>query len=283
MSAAPAGLVRGGVALESVSVRGRSTLVARGGSGPPLLYLHGLAGDMHASFQPSGWSPVLARLARQFSVLAPAHPGYPGSDGAASLDGVDDYAFHYADLLDVFGIDQAAVVGCSFGGWLATELAVRHPARVAKLALLDPLGVHGPGLVEPFFGAVAPRGVGGFGEARQLLFADPSSGPALVVLPDDMGETQQLRWYEGLAGAARLGWPAPQFQSRKLTSHLWRVGCPTLIVWGEHDRLVPPAHRRVWSDSIARCRTVTIAGAGHCLIAEHPHAVAAEVLAFLGS
>jgi pimeloyl-ACP methyl ester carboxylesterase len=270
------------LSLDTVSVRRRSTLVARGGSGPPLLYLHGMAGDIHASFAPVGWPPLLASLARQYEVIAPAHPGYAGTsfDG---LDDADDYAFHYADLLDVLKIGSAPVVGYSLGGWLAAELAIRHPARVSKLALVDPVGVRGPGPVSLFFGAVAPRGIGGFGEARRLLFADPESGPALVVLPDDMAEAQQLRWFEGLAGAARLGWEAPQFQSRKLTGHLWRITVPTLLMWGALDELVPPAHREVWSVSLrsGSVRTVTIQRAGHCLVAEHPHAVAADLVAFL--
>ena len=98
---------------------------------------------------------------------------------------------------------------------MAAELAVRRPERFARMVLIDPLGLSVTGESGPaFFGAVAPRGFGGFGEARRLLFAEPEGSSARAALPDDMARDQQLLWFGGLAGAARLGWTAPRSRIR---------------------------------------------------------------------
>jgi len=250
-------------------------------TGDPLLYLHGLAGDLHAPFTQAEGTPLLRALGEGFDVTAPPHPGYDGTpiDG---LGHVEDWAFHYVDLLDSLGLGEIDVIGHSIGGWLAAELAVRHPHRVRRLALVAPVGLHAPEHAGAlFFGAVAPRGLGGFGEARALLFADPESEAALTTLPDDMDTERQQRWFGGLIGAARLGWDAPQLANPKLASHLHRVSAPVLLVWGDQDRVVPVAQADAWQAGLSDSRLEIVQGAGHCVVMEQPDAVAAAVLGFL--
>jgi pimeloyl-ACP methyl ester carboxylesterase len=248
-----------------------------------LVYLHGLAGDLYTTAPDQAWPKFLTSLADGFSVVAPAHPGYDGGPPIDGFDTVEDYVFHYLDLLDELGRDPVVLVGFSLGGWLAAEIALRHPQRIGKLALISPLGMHVSG-VQPalFFGAVAPRGIGGMGEARSILFADGDSALANATLPDDMPPEHQLRWFQGLAGAARLGWQAPHFQSRKLRARLRRIEAATLLLWGESDRLVPMQHAQAWQEAIAGSTLVTIPGAGHCLPIEQPERTIEELLAFLG-
>jgi pimeloyl-ACP methyl ester carboxylesterase len=261
-------------------VAGRAVTVLRGGEGTPLLYLHGLC-DIHAATAGDQWSDFLGRLAAHFDIVAPALPGYNASTGLEDLDDVEDYVWHLSDLCDETGLGEIVVVGHSLGGWFAAELALRQPGLVRRLVLLDPLGVHVGGVeVPPFFGAVAPRGIGGMGEARRLLFSDPDGPAALAALPDAMTTEQQLLWFAGLAGAARLGWKAPHFQNRKLTERLGRIRVPTLVVRGRHDLLVPDEMARVWVASIPGARLSETADAGHCLPLERPD-VAAEVEGFL--
>ncbi len=276
------GLAGAPARLEILSVAGRQVTLTRGGAGRPVLYLHGLC-DLHSALDGRELTPFLAAMAATSAaeVLAPALPGYGGSSGLEDMHDVEDYVFHLTDLLDGFGADPLDVIGHCFGGWLAAELALRRPDRVRRLVLVAPLGLHVPGLeVPPAFGALAPRGVGGFAEARRLLFADPEGAAALAALPDGMGQDQQLRWFGGLAGAARLGWKAPHFQSRRLSARLGRITVPSLVLRGEQDLLVPEVAGRAWVEGIPVAEMAEVPDAGHALVLEWPE-VASEAAAFL--
>jgi pimeloyl-ACP methyl ester carboxylesterase len=264
----------------TLSVAGKEVTVLRGGAGDPVLYLHGLC-DMHANFDGTQWTTFLSRLCNRFAVVAPALPGYNGSTGALELDDVEDYVWHLVDVLDALELERVDVIAHSIGGWFGAELALRHPERLGKLVLLSPLGLYVPGLaIPPFFGAVAPRGVGGFGEARRLLFADPDGEAAIAALPDGMAEEQQLLWFAGLAGAARLGWKAPHFQSVKLAQRIGRIGVPALVVVGEQDLLVPQRAGEAWVAGMSSAQLSEVPDTGHCLALEWPQ-VADEVEGFL--
>ena len=271
---------RGDASFVAVHAGAHDVTVLRGGTGPPLLYLHGLC-DVHAVWRAEPWTAFLAQLATRRSVVAPALPGYHGTTGLEAIDDVEDVVWFLADVVGALGLGELDLVGHSLGGWFAAELALRRPELVRRLALVAPLGVHvHGGDAALFFGAVAPRGIGGMGEARRVLFGDPEGSEALSALPDAMTDEQQLQWYGGLAGAARLGWKAPHFQSRKLTSRLPRVTPPTLVVCGEVDALVTEEAVRTWVEGIPHSRLVEVPDAGHCLALESPH-VAAEVGGFL--
>ena len=191
--------------------------------------------------------------------------------------------WHLADTWAALGLGCVDVVGHSLGGWFAAELALRRPDLVAPSgAGVARSGCTCPGLdIPPFFGAVAPRGIGGAGEARRLLFADPDGAPALSALPDVMTTEQQLQWFGGLAGAARLGWKAPHFQSRKLTARLRRISVDTLVLRGAHDASCPPPPAGRGPTACLRRRLVEVPGAGHCVALETPD-TADDVEGFLG-
>jgi pimeloyl-ACP methyl ester carboxylesterase len=262
------------------SLGATTVALCRIGSGAPVVYLHGLC-DLHAAFAASDAPHFLKTLARDREVLAPALPGYNGSTGLDAIEDVEDASWHLADVFDALGVGAVDVVAHSLGAWYAAELALRHPDRVRTLVLLAPLGLHVPGAEIPsFFAAAAPRGIGGMAELRGLLFGRPDDDVAQHALPDVMDHEAQLRWFGGLAGAARLGWKAPHFQSRKLARHVARLTVPTLVLRGERDALVPDQVARAWAGSVPGARLVEVAEAGHCLPLERPDAADA-VLAFL--
>src|SRR5712692_2376127 len=112
-----------------------ATRVKVAGSGLPLVFLHGAYGLQ--------WDPFLDGLARSHKVYAPEHPGTtPGApDSLKPLDNVWDLVLYYYELLDALGLNAPAVVGHSFGGMVAAEIAATNPSRVSKLVLIDAIGL----------------------------------------------------------------------------------------------------------------------------------------------
>src|SRR5258705_7128503 len=157
----------------TVDVRGRKVAIAETGAGAPLVYLHGFA-DVHSVA--GDLLPFHLRLARHASVIAPAHPGCNGSDELQPCS-IDDVVFHYLELFDAIGLPRFDLVGHCAGGWIAAELAVRHPERVARLTLIGACGLFVPGepIGDVFMHAQPDRGTD-LSSLRAMLFADASSG-----------------------------------------------------------------------------------------------------------
>ena len=118
----------------TLSVSGVNLELVEGGAGRPLLFLH--AGE---GLRPN--LPWLQLLARHFHVLAPHHPGFGNSALPDWFATVDDLAYLYLDLAEQLDLKDAILVGASFGGWVAAEMAVRNTDRFARLALAAPLGI----------------------------------------------------------------------------------------------------------------------------------------------
>src|SRR5205085_7510461 len=114
---------------EMITVDGAAIRLLRGGSGEPVVFLHGAGGH-------SGWMAFLEELSQRFSVFAPEHPGFGQSDDPPWLDNVADLAYFYLDLFKALGLERAHLIGTSLGGWIAAELAVRDTARLASLTLV---------------------------------------------------------------------------------------------------------------------------------------------------
>ena len=118
---------------DRVSVGSATLEILRKGRGQPLLFLHSGHG-----IDPS--DAFLESLASKYRVIAPAHPGFGSSDLPAGITSVDDLAYFYLDFLEHEDLRDAILVGASFGGWLAAELAIKGTGRFSKLILLDPVG-----------------------------------------------------------------------------------------------------------------------------------------------
>ncbi len=106
-----------------------------GGSGPPLVYLHAAGGPI--------WDPFVEWLTESFTVYAPHHPG-TGETARDSIYGVEslwDLVLIYDEIFDALNLRSVPVIGTSFGGMMACELAAHRPDRISKLILLDPIGL----------------------------------------------------------------------------------------------------------------------------------------------
>ena len=172
------------------------------------------------------------------------------------------------------GLERVDVVGLSLGGWLAAELALRHPGRVHRLVLVDAAGTRVPGVVREDLFMASPA------KARQLLFADPSSALAAELVPDVPAPERLEAALRGREAAARLLWN-PHVQYRKLTSRLGRIKAPTLVVWGAQDRVLPLALGETYQRGIPGATLTTIEGCGHLPPLEAPERFAHIVLDFL--
>ncbi|WP_028923364.1 alpha/beta fold hydrolase [Pseudonocardia acaciae] len=234
------------------------------GTGEPVLFLHGAGGLM--------WDPFLEALAAGHTVYAVEHPGAGESDALTHLPGIWELVLFYDELLDGLGLDAVSVVGHSFGGMVATELAANNPRRVSRLALIAPIGLWRDDAPIPDIAAV-PKG-----ELPALVLADPT-GPLAEMLTPPADDPQAL--FEAavrMASVLHFIWPLPD---KGLRRRIHRVSAPTLLVWGELDKLVSPVYAEEFAGLLRRSETTLVPDAGHLPHLEQPEPVRRAVLGFL--
>jgi pimeloyl-ACP methyl ester carboxylesterase len=252
---------------EDLRVRDTDVQILAGGAGPDLLFLHGAGGA-------GRWLEFQEGLAERFRVRFPSHPGHAGSPDAPWIEHISDLAFHYLDLLDALRLERVHLVGASFGGWIAAEIAVMASHRLASLTLIDPVGIKVDGWIYPFlFGMDIP-------EIVQTVFHNPMAALALAP-PDQSVETLALQYRQGTA-IARVSWN-PYLYDPRLRRRLARIAAPTLLCWGAHDRLAPlEPCGRTWAKEVPGAQLRIFDGSGHVPHLEEPRAVADAVVAFCG-
>lgn len=244
------------------------------GAGPPLLYLHG----------PWGLNPdrgFIARFAATHTVYAPRHPGTTPGDPEAvhALEGWLDLLVYYGELLDHLRLHEPAIfVGHSFGALVAAELAAVTPRSAARLVLIDPIGLWRDD--DP----VKNWMVLSEAERRSSLFADAQGEAAgkFFAVPGDPGERvealAQFVWSQACTG--KFVWPVPD---RGLKRRIHRIAAPTLIVWGETDRIAVPAYAQEFAKRITGAQVKIVPDAGHLPHLEQSEAVTRAILHFLMS
>src|SRR5205823_5171235 len=261
-------LSRGGGEPETISVAGSATIIRQGGEGIPFVYLHS---TLDESFM---WFPFFESFAKDFRVLVPTHPGFGKSEGFDRIDTIEDMAFHYLELLDALGLEKVILGGVSLGGWIAAELAVRWPERVERLWLAD-----APGLwvddqpLGDLFRVMNDRD-----QLRRLLFHDPDGYIAKLVIADNPPEDRMLMAYQSLTVLARLVWERPY--DPKLAGRLHRITCPVLLIWGDKDRLVPPAYGDAYRKHMPHAEIKLIPNCGHLPMFEQEAAFVETIVGF---
>ena len=222
------------------------------GQGPPLVYLHGAAGLM--------WDDFLEGLAQTHTIYAPEHPGTsPGDpDAIKPLDDLWDLVLYYYELFDGLGLESPAVVGHSFGGMVASEIAATDPSRVSRLVLLNPIGLWRDDAPVKNWMVMSPDDLG------KELFSEPDGPVARRVLaePEDPEErmTAKIQGIWNLGCTGKFTWPIPD---KGLSKRLHRVQAPTLVIWGQQDGIVPAIYAQEFADRISGARSVIVEGAAH--------------------
>jgi pimeloyl-ACP methyl ester carboxylesterase len=251
----------------TVEIAGVDLELEERGEGPPLLFLH--AGD---GLSPE--RPWLDQLARRYRVIAPSHPGYGRSSLPDWLMTVDDLAYLYLDLADRLALSDATLMGACFGGWIATEMAVRNTRRFGRLVLVDALGVKHGGVTDRDIADMhaIPRE-----KFIELAWADPAKA---AIDYTQIPESELAAIVRGQQAFAQFGWK-PYMHNPRLKRWLHRIDRPTLLLWGERDGIVTPAYGAGWRDVLPDARLEVIAGAGHFPHWEQPEAFVERVGAFL--
>ena len=250
-----------------LSVRGIDLETVRRGAGRPMLLLHGFQ-----KIDPA--APFLDLLARHGEVIAPSSPGFGRSPRTKDFDTVYDLVHLYLELLDTLPGDRATLIGFSFGGWLAAEAAAACNHRLDKLVLVDPLGIKISDRETRDILDIFNRSPD---EVRQASWYDPDRFAPDFNAMSDEALTVYARNREALCLYA---WH-PYMYNPQLPRWLGRIKVPTLLLWGESDRVVTPDYGRAYSRLIPGSRFELIERAGHHPEIEQPEDFVERVSRFL--
>lgn len=251
-----------------LTVRDIALEVVRRGAGQPILALHGLQPiDPAARF--------LDLLGRHAAIIAPSHPGFGNSPRPADFDTVYDLMHLYLDLLESLPHEKVTLLGFSFGGWLAAEMAAACCHRIDRLILVDPFGIkisdrETPDIVDVF--NTSPDAV------RACEWHDPT-----LFAPDfnAMDDAALVRYARSRDALCLYGFQ-PYMYNPQLKRWLARIAVPTMVVWGASDRIVTPSYGRIYADRIPGARFTLIDTAGHHPEIEQPEAFVDHVSRFIG-
>jgi pimeloyl-ACP methyl ester carboxylesterase len=255
-------------------------------NGSPLVFIHGLSGCW------ANWLEQLPVLAREHRVLTLDLPGFGHSPMPREQITMSGYARMLDRLLGELQIDAATVVGNSMGGFIAAELAIAFPQRAERLVLISAAGVSTtdhPGSMRALpvlrrvetvlaasAGWVASKSDTVARRARlreatlNVVVRHPSRLPAVLA-------AEQLR------GAGRPGFiqALQAVLDYDIRERLTEIACPTLIVWGDSDRLIPVRDADVFAELIPNSRKAIFKDTGHMAMLERPAAFNALLEDFL--
>ena len=225
----------------------------KSGSGTAVLSLHSIEGNL-------GWLPYLDALTQSARVYAPTHPGYGSSERPDWLESISDLARFYLWTLQELELDKVHLIGGFLGGWIAAEIAVMCPQALHSLTLIGTAGVR------PSEGEIADIFLLGEEETTNLAIGDSNLLTSAIEPQDPL---VQLR---GREMTTRLCWK-PYMHSPSLIHLLPRVEVPTLVLWGERDRIIPVSAGKRITTAMSNARLEVIPGAGHLPHIEKPQEV----------
>jgi pimeloyl-ACP methyl ester carboxylesterase len=246
-----------------IDVNGVEVAVLEAGEGDALVFFH-------AEGTVTGFQSLLP-LARRFRLIVPHHPGFGASADDPTLTRIEDLARHYHDVFDLLEIRDLSLVGHSLGGYLAATFAIDSSERVRRLVLAAPIGLRVPEHPTTDIFAMPGR------QVLAQLSADPSVFDGKV--PDPRTPEYLAESYREATSAARILWERPY--DPRLPRWLHRLTMPTLLLWGDADRMVPVEQLDVWADLVPGAERRVLGGVGHLLFDESADAVAA-VAEFVG-
>jgi pimeloyl-ACP methyl ester carboxylesterase len=251
----------------TIDVNGFSTRVWRMGSGPKLGYLAGFGGLPR-------WMPVLDELAKSRTLIVPSLPGFPGGDrGHTVLDSHLDWMIAVREILEKSELAGADLAGSSVGASLALEAAALWPAMVRRLAVIAPFGLFAD--ADPPTDPWAQRA----DNVPGLMCADPEIYKGMKAAPDGANSIEwPIEQVRAAEAAARIFWP---LGNTRIEKRLRLVQAPTLLLWGENDRIMPRGYADLFAKGISGTTKIQVVpGAGHLAELDKPAEVARAILDF---
>ena len=246
------------------NVLGLPVAYRRQGSGEAVVLLHG------AGFTRM-WIPFYEMMAEHADFIAPEAPGFGETPLPPWVRTFDDVTILYDQLLEQLGLEQIHLIGFSMGGWAAAEFASFYPRRLKSLSLIVPVGLRLPDNPGVDIFQLAPEAL------MDRLFKDKSVMQQWLPDPDNFDEGIQM--YAEFSAAARLMW-APRY-NLALEQRLQRLSCPSLIVGGEEDRLVPNEMSDKYAEVLPNSRLTRIEGTGHEPLLERPEQLTQVLTSFI--
>jgi pimeloyl-ACP methyl ester carboxylesterase len=251
--------------------------VLRRGLGQPTLLIHGVNPiSPHAIF--------VDLLARHTEVIAPSHPGFGASARPENFDTMYDLVNLDRDVLDALPAPRINVIGFCFGGWIAAELAVAGAHKLDRLVLVDPVGIKVSGREERdivHFFNTDPA------ELNRRAWHEPDRRPKRVyglgwhaTIDDAMSDAEMVSLARNWDSLCLYAWK-PHMYNPQLAFWLRRISVPTLVLWGQSDRVVTPEYGHAYAQRIPGATFRSIAAAGHHPELEQPHEFVDAVLGFL--
>ena len=250
-----------------VTVAGTSVQMFSGGSGPPLLFLHGAGGNR-------GWQAFHEELAKTHTVYAPSQPGFNGTESPGWIATINDMAHFNQQLGQQLGLSQYVLMGHSMGGWIAAEMAAMSPEGLRGLVLIDAVGIRpkNTDITEIFMVSTETR--------AGYRFYDPSQVPGLEEYTREPTPEEAFVDFSNREMASRLLWK-PYMHNPSLPHYLASVKTPTLVVWGRQDAIVPLECGELYQQAISGAQLQAIDQCGHSPQYEKPQDFHKHVSAFL--
>ncbi len=251
---------------------GRAWQVYTGGTGPALVWLHGLGG-VNAS------DALVAALERTHKVIAPVAPGFNDLAEIEEIENIHELALDYDDLLEHFGVEGATIVGHSFGAMVGAEIAAHFPRRAKKLVLMAPVGMWNDAypvmdiFAEPYM------------QIETILWHDKDAREAMAARRSNEAGPQSeaeriIAVAQALTAITKFTWPIPD---KGLHKRLPRIAASTLALFGEKDNFISPRYAEDFARGLRLGRTTIIKGAGHMLPYEKTDEVVALIERFLAA
>jgi pimeloyl-ACP methyl ester carboxylesterase len=268
-----------------VRIEDRWINVVELGSGPPLLLIHGLS-----CWQ--SWLENISFFARDHRVIALDLPGFGASQPPVEPISISGYARTLDALCDALGVERAVVVGNSMGGFIGAELAIRFPARVERLCLAPAIGLNMEHVRIERRRTIANRveNVLFFGLAWLSVRSDLPVRRArlrqkllslVVAHPERLPGALVLQVIRATGRASGFAAALDAITRYPIRDRLGEIVCPTLIVWGAEDRLVPVSDATELEWLIPNSRKLIYEDTGHLPMLERPARFNADLRAFL--